>query len=527
MDIKQQIIYVIGIFAIFMIVALLFNMKTTTLHSVPMMYPKSAEISKRPAVNVSRPNYSFDEFTTDLKTLARQIDMAKKHVRGTKSGDALTGAIKTVSIMLKNVKLDYSKVVKRFVKKSESICPEVYNGTRIGYPAFDTGFVVQPCSYSKKLNDLITILIVYDSTQTFDIQVLLRSIRQYHSTVPVIIASTTPKVGEKSVSSFKNVRIESIFADGSSNIGMAWNKIITKVTTAYTLVARGVIWFNFDARLDRLIRQIERLNVTSAGGAFRDIEGNWIKGCQQRVMRNFTLVYEAGYDESYEACVFCDHIDGPFVIKTNILKNKSFKAEIQQGLFEDLFLRMTSTEHIICPDSMFYTNITERSNKSTDWKSFVKVWPVQKIKFSGREILMPTPSKYPCYSGRGTALSPWCHKENADLVNAAMKVCKDVGVVCELDSGTIMGSVKFHSVLPWERDADVCFITANFSAIKGAKQTWAKMGYRASIQNTVKCCYKNTTLPFNGYVGLRSRNWRLEMWGMATLPSEPHRMHYH
>lgn len=46
----------------------------------------------------------------------------------------------------------------------------------------------------------------------------------------------------------------------------------------------------------------------------------WTTGCEQSVLQNYTLVYRHGYDRSMEECMFCHHIHGPFVAKTELFK---------------------------------------------------------------------------------------------------------------------------------------------------------------------------------------------------------------
>jgi len=447
--------------------------------------------------------------TSKLIKLAKEIRKAKKHVRGTKTGDALTQAQKTITDILKDIDINFMNITKRPIQKSDHVCPEVYKGSLFGYHLYNTGFVVQNCSNGKPINELITIVLLLNKQQTFDVNILLRSIKDTTYNIPIVFGHMALDVD--AFKEFENIKIMD-FSEKEFE-GKAWNYMIANVTTPYTLVARDVMWFNHDARLDRLVRQIERLNVSSAGGAYRDIKGHWMRGCQQRVFRNFTLVYDAGYDESIEECLVCDHVDGPFVSKTEQLTKIKFNEKIKsQGLFEDFFVRFSRKEHVVCPDSMFYTNRTERSYIASDWASFQSQWKVKKIKFSGRDILMGRPRTYPCFSGRGTSLNPWCQEENANLVYSVMKGCEYAGLICELSSSSLLGTVKFHAILPWERDADLFYIKNNSTntQVKNAIAQWSKMGYGVSIGRQV--------------INIRSKHWRLELFEKTILSSQHHLM---
>lgn len=54
----------------------------------------------------------------------------------------------------------------------------------------------------------------------------------------------------------------------------------------------------------------------------------WSNGCEQSLLRNYSLAYTAGYHKSTEECMMCHHVQGPFVAKTELLKTVS-KKEMQ------------------------------------------------------------------------------------------------------------------------------------------------------------------------------------------------------
>ena len=52
-------------------------------------------------------------------------------------------------------------------------------------------------------------------------------------------------------------------------------------------------------------------------------------------MRNFTLVYTAGYHRSIEECLICHHIHGPFVAKAKVFQQVCH-SQLLLSIFHDL-----------------------------------------------------------------------------------------------------------------------------------------------------------------------------------------------
>jgi len=73
--------------------------------------------------------------------------------------------------------------------------------------------------------------------------------------------------------------------------------------------------------------------------------------------------------------------------------------------------------------------------------------------------------KYPLKSG--LAVPPCCLENIADAIKFMMKQFGKNNTTCELQEGTLLGAVKLNKVLPWERDADITFVTADF-------QSWSR-----------------------------------------------------
>ncbi|XP_063435505.1 uncharacterized protein LOC134716438 [Mytilus trossulus] len=299
----------------------------------------------------------------------------------------------------------------------------------------------------------------------------------------------------------------------SDSEGNIWNLLIQNVKTEYTLIAREVTSFNIDARLERLVREIESLAVVIAGGASRDQNGIWKLGCYQSSYANYSLVYHEGYDESLHECVFCDYISGPFISKTNILKKYNFDTNMTAiTVFHDFFLRISQNkfESVVCPDSMFYVEKQEKSVELTNWSLFTNKWILFRLNI-GDELDMKVDckdQKQKCHSNIGFMSAPCCLQELTDMIKFIMKTCEENDIICEADGGTVLGAVKFYKVLPWEKDADFRVLSSNFSSLKQLEPILSKK-YVVEFKKmwNVRCLIVDST------------NWQLQMYELDPMTS--------
>ncbi|XP_033743802.1 uncharacterized protein LOC117329779 isoform X2 [Pecten maximus] len=279
-------------------------------------------------VNVSNiPRQIFD--------VAMYLKRARIHARGFKTRRALKYASEYMDAILKGFGTSFEDATTRKVYEPSSMCPEYYVDKAKGYK-------IRECSHAKPLEEIVTILRLDHGSST-DKEFIKDT---YDKNIPMIVGDYGGNVKEQS-----NVRVKHMTS--TTTEGDALNILMEEVKTKYTLVLRNVLELDSNARIERLVREIESLNVNAVGGAIRNSDNVWSLGCHQRVFRNYTVVYEEGYDESMHDCVFCDHVDGPFLIKTQILKQIKFDSSLTpMGLYEDFFMRL-NTEVAICADSLF------------------------------------------------------------------------------------------------------------------------------------------------------------------------------
>ncbi|XP_064626127.1 ribitol 5-phosphate transferase FKRP-like [Lineus longissimus] len=428
---------------------------------------------------------------------------ARKHVRGLKTAAYLGNAIKAMNSLYKDMNIDPNEVYKRITHKPKSVCPETFRGTPYDYPLFDKGFETEPCNHGLPIWKLATVVKQFcDSSPgnvVKEIELFAKSVYELaDSKIPVFISahhSQHPNIKALGLHNLVS------FNTNCSSDGTVFNYMLKHVKTKYVLVARDAARLDHDARLERLIREIESLDVIVAGGAIRYPSGHWKKGCFQSVYRNYSLKYFEGYDESLHGCTFCDYIHGPFVTSTKYLKEHPFNASLIEtnGLYEDWFLRIVlqNGETVVCPDSLFHAQRLDTPHtRNKDWQVFMEKWDLVKLLTSGGRIKKRDCSKQVFKGYDRNARSPCDLQSLAYAVNTVMRLCEESQILCVLDSGTALGAVKFGKPLPWDIDADIQFRSANFSALYKMKTKFAKMGFRLvhNVKDTIHIFYKGWTV---------------------------------
>ena len=248
--------------------------------------------------------------------------------------------------------------------------------------------------------------------------------------------------------------------------------------------------------------------------------GHWSFGCYQMVYRNYTLVYKLGYKHSAHDCLYCHSIHGPFLAKAEVLKKNHFDLNLPESvLFHDYFFTLFKHKQRVgvCPDSMFNVRdeATALLNKK-QWLPLVRKRSLNKItRHDGKSF------EYSCSESQaagkrlpGLAIAPCMLQQLANHIKFVMRTCREYDIMCELNAGTTIGAVKFNGVLPWERDADIFYLSGNFSAVGKLEPVFRKAGY------TLKLLYRPGQAKTRGgaYTSYGS-GWKLEFWSKPWLHS--------
>ena len=418
---------------------------------------------------------------------------------------------------------------------SVDVCPENYQGSKSGYPLYaKKGWYTTNCTNAKPIRSVISILVntvAFSKEDENHVENVLKGIAETYPTVQVHLATRS---NEMKVLAEKYNNVDVVKLD-DRKLSKAWNTIITRTSTPYVLVARDIYHFTWLTQLERQIRVVSQIpNVVAAGGAYRNVSGHWNAGCMQTKLKNYVLEYKEGYYHSRNECMFCDYLQGPFVTKTSLLKfDESLPDEV---VFEDWFLSVVQDGALImaCPDAMYFTINKHSYFKITDkkvWIPLAKKWqlnrllPSQGVKhsFTCQDI------GYTCNADSG--LLPVCCQElYAEAVSFFQKFADAHSIRFELDSGSVLGGVKFKGLIPWDIDGDFFVLSTDiniFNKIETIEHFRAN-GYRLTQYESPMLDGKKYM--YDGYVKVNFNGFYIEVFGTTVMSNTvylPIELHKH
>ena len=391
------------------------------------------------------------------------------------------------------------------------VCPEVFKGSTFGYPFYKKGFETIRCQQRVPTNDLVTFVfdeIAFpqaDSNTDFSaadsnslspsLLNFIEGVRKIYSGVTIYIVlesgQNMTRETKQVISTMESTEVRTSIKKKKTEI---MQDILNQIKTKYILIGERVTLFSNDSNVERLVRVLSSHDGTHfAGGSIKNNSGHWFKGCLQTQLKNYTLSFKTGYFHSFSECLVCDHLTGPFVAKTASLKKLGFASNsgrnLRHGLYQDLFLRAKQyfagnrgNAIVSCPDVMF--NVCTKETHNFELVDFAKKHKIRKIVeangkvrwFGCRRGLSYRAGKR-CPVQNGYAVPPCCLENLADAVKFIMRQCEEYGILCELQEGTLLGAVKLNKVLPWERDADITFLTTHYYKLQRIKAQFDRQGY--------------------------------------------------
>ena len=278
----------------------------------PAKYRDSPELVsdlRRLAVELSETQRSLLISSLQYHRVGNHIEFLHKIIR------ALGGET------IKQNKSSLARISSNSAPKKPEVCPETFVGKDLyyGFPLYRKGFERVNCTEFVPINKLVTVLVnLPEELLPKEQYQVFQGITKYYPNIPITLASKeklSAGINKKLTINLKNI----VFKDMTH--GETWSKLLREVTTPYVLFAPDMTHFTDDVNLERLVRVLsENEDTIIAGGSHKNHRGEWDKGCLQLMFRNWTAYFRSGYYHSFADCIVCDVLSGPFLAKTEGLK---------------------------------------------------------------------------------------------------------------------------------------------------------------------------------------------------------------
>ena len=304
-------------------------------------------------------------------------------------------------------------------------------------------------------------------------------------------------------------------------------QLLELVNTKYIFIARKLEYFNDFVSLEKMLNPLLFKKASVVGGARRDSIGHWKSDCYQTKMIWYHFRLLNGYELNDNNFVYCDYVDGPFAVTTKLLKTQlqniivHFHGDI---LYLDLMVHMNKGSKFVmlCMECMFFTSLDDTLLKvrRDEWKPFVKEHSLNKVILYDSTVYEYSCSEagIKCNHALGKLLPYCCYKELHDMALFSSETFNKHQLQYELDAGSVLGSVKLHDTLYWERDHDFNFRSTNISGLMELQADFKKAGY--SLHEDKTDYEKCLTRVDCGFVRIDSANWFIELWGQNILSTD-------
>ena len=284
--------------------------------------------------------------------------------------------------------------------------------------------------------------------------------------------------------------------------------------------------FSNFASIEKLLVPLVNKESAIVGASHRNPSGHWKLACFQSNMQWYRFRLIEGYDLLSNNYAYCDYVSGPFAARTDLLKDSvSSTSNDMQGdaFYLDLMWRLTVEKKVVmlCVECLFHTRTSGIQSRGKNiWLPFIRKYKLNLMTFHDGSFFEYSCGEagIGCESTTGKFLSFCCHKELQDLALFICKTLSEHNIGHEIDSGSVLGSVKLDNTLLWEKDHDYNLRYADFPKLMSLRSVFKSARYSLNEERVDQAKCRNNI--FCGYVGISSRNWRAEMWGINTLNSD-------
>lgn len=327
--------------------------------------------------------------------------------------------------------------------------------------------------------------------------------------------------------------------------------LVDGVTTPFVLLLEAATAVTKDLSLRRLLATAGAVQgATVIGMAERGRDGAWDYVCTQLNMYNTRLQLKHGYIYSRAGCLFCDVTSSSFLAATWVLKDMVPDLSLPEPSRKyDWSLRLQRQGVLLmtCPDLMTHTNNLVHVTEPTTIADTPCVTKSQRIEARNRYMSLKRQyrklaRKWELTSitlNNNTRLEFGCLEIHFDcqaysrvkyyvLPNCCIKiknkmfatldaVARKEKVPYEVNSGSLLGAVKFKDAIPWDFDDDALYRNSDVLKLKRNKQKMRQLGLSPVYKIEVN--KENVSSPHN-YISLTGQGgFSMDLWGVDQFLS--------
>ena len=393
---------------------------------------------------------------------------------------------------------------------------------------------------------------------------------------PILIATSRTKIFKQILKKHveKLPALEFIDVTEIDSYRMIYKKMFGKVSTDMVFFTRLLTKLPTYLFTEKHIKLLTSKSLDVLGSAITTNDKKlWDTGCYKTRMLLYQYRITKGYDEldPNQGTVRCEYIAGPFLARSKVIKRylnnryigiavadvPMFRAPdsffTKEVFYLDLFNHLQSSSRIVKVSILDTATIRTPSSSNLSSRQHQLIDPVRQLT---REQIRPFMvknqlSRYiSSVSDSGTAVEytfkcgevninggaylmmtnngmfiPKCAiDELNELLLFSTRIFDKYGFTYELDSGSVVGQTKLSATLPWERDHDLVFKPEYFRHLAKLNDTFInKAGYTLHAKfDELDLCIANNSMEC-GYVGIRSKTWRIELVGQSVIGSNMYR----
>ena len=376
-------------------------------------------------------------------------------------------------------------------------------------------------------NDILSLLRVPDSKSA------IQNSEIKQKTALVIDSPVNKKVDTSHVNKVYTAKVTDTLEKSLSTLVMD-SKLEVVILTHGTFID-----LSDTSRMQKLVGPILSGKADLVGSTIIDEQGKWKLGCYLKKILWFQYRIYNGYDlkasNKADGYLDCDYIGGAFAIRKDILKDFLNIYKKISPSYASLFNYMADKDMVIklCVNCVSVQQTASEKLFPYNRAGFANFLVANKLsKFIPPHDkaleLECAQAKINCWplKGKGILISKCCIKELDDLLLNTLKEMDSRKWSYNLIAGTLIGSIKLEQTLPWELDHDFQLSSDKLLPLKSLSGTFIKKyGYRFiyELYGKFPNCVKSKGY-ICGWIGIKSKNWRLEVPGRGTLYSDINRI---